>query len=103
MPPERIVRQIRREPSTRAKVAIADIDGVLRGKYLNRDKFLSAAEGAAFGFCDVVFGWDSADQCYDNTKLTGWHKGFPDAQVRLDLGTLRHIPWEDGIPFALGE
>ena len=39
MPSERIARQIRREPSTRAKVAIADIDGVLRGKYLSRDKF----------------------------------------------------------------
>ncbi|HEX3729828.1 MAG TPA: glutamine synthetase family protein [Opitutaceae bacterium] len=103
MPPARIARQIRREPSTRAKVAIADIDGVLRGKYLSRDKFLSAAEGGALGFCDVVFGWDSADRCYDNAKLTGWHKGFPDAQVRLDLGTLRHIPWEDRIPFALGE
>jgi glutamine synthetase len=88
------------------KVAVADVDGVLRGKYLSRDKFLSAAAPApegGFGFCDVVFGWDVADACYDNARLVGWHKGFPDALVRLDLGTRREIPWEDGTPFFLGE
>ena len=53
---------------------------------MHKDKFVSAVEGG-FGFCDVVFGWDSQDVCYDNTKLTGWHKGFPDALARIDLGT----------------
>ena len=36
----------------------------------------SAAEGG-FGFCDVVFGWDSADECYDNGTYTGWQSGLP--------------------------
>ena len=102
----KVVAQIKREPAARVKVAIADIDGVLRGKYLNKAKFLSAAAAApegGIGFCDVVFGWDVSDQCYDNGKLTGWHTGFPDALVRLDLGTLRHIPWDDNVPFFLGE
>ena len=48
----------------KAKVAVTDIDGVLRGKYLGREKFLSSLE-AGFGFCNVVLGWDSADVCYD--------------------------------------
>ncbi len=43
------------------------------------------------------------DQCYDNTTLTGWHKGFPDALARIDLGTLRHVPWDDDVPFFLGD
>lgn len=93
---------VRASPSPRVKVAVSDIDGILRGKYLHKDKFFGAAEGG-FGFCDVVFGWDMADQCYDNTRVTGWHHGFPDALARLDLGTLRHVPWDDKVPFFLGE
>ena len=96
-----IVEAIRKSPLGKVKVAVSDIDGVLRGKYLHKDKFLAAVEGG-FGFCDVVFGWDSGDQCYDNTKLTGWHHGFPDAMVRLDLNTFRTVPWDGGIPFFLG-
>jgi glutamine synthetase len=86
----------------KVKVAVSDIDGVLRGKYLHIDKFHSAAD-SGFGFCDVVFGWDLMDACYDNTKLTGWHRGFPDALVRLDLDTMRQVPWDDRVPFFLGE
>jgi glutamine synthetase len=51
----------------------------------------------------VVFGWDMTDTCYDNTKITGWQHGFPDALVRLDLDTYRTVPWDDHVPFVLGE
>jgi glutamine synthetase len=51
----------------------------------------------------VVFGWDSSDQCYDNTSVTGWQHGFPDALARLDLDTARNVPWDNNIPFFLGE
>lgn len=90
----------------RVKVAVADIDGILRGKYLNRPKFASVSApppGGGFGFCDVVFGWDLHDQCYDNATLTGWHRGFPDVLVRLDPATHRRIPWENQTSFFLGE
>jgi glutamine synthetase len=93
---------VRESSSGKVKVAVSDIDGILRGKYLHRDKFIGAVEGG-FGFCDVVFGWDCHDQCYDNTQVTGWHHGFPDAMVRLDLATARHVPWDGGVPFFLGE
>ena len=76
-PAAKAIAAVRNAPGTRVKVAVSDIDGVLRGKYLHKDKFYSAAEGG-FGFCDVVFGWDMMDVTYDNTTLTGWHKGFPD-------------------------
>jgi glutamine synthetase len=90
----------------KVKVAVSDIDGILRGKYLHRDKFLGATEphpGGGFGFCDVVFGWDSGDQCYDNAQVTGWQHGFPDALARLDLDTARRVPWDGGVPFFLGD
>lgn len=73
-----------------------DIDGVLRGKYISREKFLSSAE-KGFGFCDVIFGWDVADVLYDNVKYTGWHTGYPDTLAKIDLSTFRVIPWEPGV------
>lgn len=89
-------------PAGKVKLAIADIDGVLRGKYVSIEKFASAAEGG-FGFCDVVFGWDMNDAAYDNTVFTGWHTGYPDTLVHLDLATLRKIPWENDVAFVLGD
>lgn len=100
------VAALRQSGAPKAKVAVADIDGVLRGKYLHRDKFLGAAEpypGGGFGFCDVVLGWDMMDACYDNTHVIGWQHGYPDALARLDLNTARHVPWDDKVPFFLGE
>jgi glutamine synthetase len=96
-----ILEAIRKSDIGKVKVAVADIDGILRGKYIHKDKFFSAVEGG-FGFCDVVLGWDMHDQCYDNTRLTGWQHGFPDAMVRLDLSTHRHVPWDGNVPFFLG-
>lgn len=83
------------------RVAVSDVDGVLRGKMMSVEKFRSSCEGG-FGFCDVVFGWDIADAAYDNISYTGWHTGYPDAHVRLDLNTARKIPWMDETLFVLG-
>ena len=93
---------IRKSGAQKVKVACSDIDGVLRGKYLHKDKFEGAA-GGGFGFCDVVFGWDLSDNVYDNTQVTGWQHGFPDALARIDLDTHRNVPWDGGIDFFLGE
>ncbi len=84
------------------KVGLFDIDGVMRGKYMSRDKFLSVLE-KGFGFCDVVLGWDSQDQLYDNVKLTGWHTGYGDAQVRILPDTCRELPNEDATLLFLAE
>ena len=75
------------------KIGVFDGDGILRGKYVSRDKFLSALD-KGLGFCDVVLGWDSNDQLFDNVKFTGWHTAFPDAPVRVLPATCRDIPFE---------
>jgi glutamine synthetase len=100
--PHPAIAALRKNGATKVKVAVSDIDGILRGKYLHIDKFEGAAE-SGFGFCDVVFGWDSQDNCYDNTSVTGWQHGFPDALARIDPGTARHVPWDNQVPFFLGE
>lgn len=92
---EAIREELAKKKITRIKIGGFDVDGVLRGKYVDPDKFLSAAQHG-LGFCDVVFGWDSADALYDNATVTGWHTGYPDALARVDLGTCRFIPWEPG-------
>jgi len=84
------------------KIGITDMDGILRGKYMSREKFFSALENG-FGFCDVVLGWDSKDQLYDNVKYTGWHTGYPDANTRIIPETCRNIPFENEQLFFLAE
>ncbi|MBL8697738.1 MAG: glutamine synthetase [Alphaproteobacteria bacterium] len=93
---------VRARNLSHVKVGVHDVDGILRGKYLHRDKFFSALDDG-FGFCDVVLGWDSSDQLYDNVTYTGWHTAYPDANVRLVPETCRDLPTEPGGLFFLGE
>jgi glutamine synthetase len=86
---------------SRVKLGLTDIDGVIRGKYVNLDKFQSLlAKGG--GFCDCVFGWDVDDQLYDQGSYTGWHTGFPDAAFRLIISSERWLE-EEGCPYFIGE
>ena len=89
-------------PGQKVKVAVTDIDGVLRGKLIHKDKFLSAMESGS-GFCDVVFGWDSNDATYDKVKFTGWHTGYPDTPVRIILSSCRSIPFEGNMLLFIAE
>jgi glutamine synthetase len=97
-----ILDYVKKHPAGKVKIAYSDIDGILRGKYISTEKFLSVANGST-SFCDVIFGWDSNDVAYDNTDYTGWHSGYPDAPTQLDLSTFRKISWENDLPFFLGE
>ena len=102
MTEEQVKAYIQDNDIKKIKFAFADIDGVLRGKVIHPKKFLDGLEGG-YGFCDVVWGWDSSDACYDNVKFTGWHTGYPDQMCRIDLSTFRTVPWDENIPFFLGD
>ncbi len=102
MTENQILDYVREHPDQRVKVALVDIDGVLRGKYISTEKFLSVVQ-SEMGFCNVVFGWDMADVAYENSQYTGWHSGYPDAPARIDLSSFRMIPWENNVPFFLCE
>ena len=84
------------------KVGLFDNDGVMRGKYMSREKFNSSLENG-FAFCDVVLGWDMQDQLYDNVTYTGWHTGFPDAPVRILPDSCREMPYEENMLLFLAE
>jgi len=102
MTTKEIIQYVKDHPSGVVKIALADIDGILRGKYISTEKFISIVE-AGTSFCDVVFGWDAGDTAYDNAQFTGWHTGYPDSPARVDIVTFRKIPWENDLPFFLGE
>ena len=97
---------VRKSGSSKVKVAVSDIDGVLRGKYLHLDKFLGAAEppGGGFGFCDVVFGWDCGDQYL---RQHPGHRLAARLSRRAGAARPRHrsasVPWDGDVPFFLGE
>ena len=99
---DQIITYLKENDIQKIKFAFADTDGILRGKVIHHKKFIDGMRNG-YGFCDVVFGWDSSDGTYDNVKVTGWHTGYPDQQCRIDLSTFRTVPWQDNIPFFLAD
>ncbi len=91
---EAVKKYIKDHQIRNIKLAIVDIDGVLRGKYVNTSKFLSALD-KGFGFCSVIFGWDSDDVLYDKDSFTGWRDGFTDATAHIDSSSMRILPTEN--------
>lgn len=102
MSEKEIIEKIRHSDHIKIKYGIPDIDGILRSKYVHKNKFMETAD-SNIGFCDVVFGWDSSDVCYENTTVTGWHSGYPDAKAKLDMSSFREIPWENNLPFFIAD
>jgi glutamine synthetase len=99
---DQIITYLKENNIQKIKFAFADTDGILRGKVIHHKKFIDGMRNG-YGFCDVVFGWDSSDGTYDNVEVTGWHTGYPDQQCRIDLSTFRTVPWQDNIPFFLAD
>ena len=93
------LEDLRGDPTRRVKIGVTDLDGVIRAKYLSAEKVLAAAEHG-FGFCNVIFGWDIGDSVYEAPLPD---PAFRDARARLDFSTLRRVPWEDNVPFVLGD
>jgi glutamine synthetase len=69
---------------------------------MSREKFFSSLN-KGFAFCDVVLGWDSNDEVYDNVTYTGWHTGYPDAPARIIPESCRELPFEENGLFFLCE
>ena len=102
MTKEEIIQLIQELGVRNIKFGVTDIDGVLRGKIISTKKFLKAIEEGV-GFCNVIFGWDMNDACYDNSEVSGWHTGYPDSFASIDPSTYRKIPWENEKPFFLAD
>lgn len=85
----------------KVKVAGIDADGLLRGKVIDKDKFLAVCQDG-FGMSTVIFGWDMHDVNYtQESSIANTENGYADLLAVPDLATFRRIPWEDNIAFFL--
>ncbi|MGH2411743.1 MAG: glutamine synthetase family protein, partial [Chloroflexota bacterium] len=78
------------------KLGGPDLDGAFRGKRVPARLFLDGLEHG-FAQCDVIFGWDIAEELVPNLRFTGWESGYPDIIGHPDLATFRVVPWETGV------
>lgn len=89
------------EKDRNVKVAAVDVDGILRGKIISKDKFLSVI-GDGFGFCGVLYSWDMLDTPYElDSSISFSNGGYRDLQAMVDIEAFYRIPWENNIPFFL--
>ena len=96
---ERITQELRDDK--RVKVAGVDCDGILRGKIMAKDKFLSSIT-TGFGMSSAVYGWDMHDVLYTTeNNITSSETGYADFLAFPDLESFRRIPWEKNVPFFL--
>ncbi|HLZ57035.1 MAG TPA: hypothetical protein VKR06_08820, partial [Ktedonosporobacter sp.] len=79
------------------KIGAPDMEGVYRGKRVASRFFLdSFADG--FAQCDVLFGWDIAENVLtDHLKFSNWERGFADIVMKPDLATFAPVPWEENV------
>jgi glutamine synthetase len=78
------------------KIGAPDIEGVYRGKRVASRYFLNSLEDG-FGQCDVLFGWDIAENVLPNLKVSNWERGFADIVMKPDLSTFAVVPWEEHV------
>ncbi len=78
------------------KIGSPDIEGVYRGKRVATRFFLDSLEDG-FGQCDVLFGWDIAENVLPNLKVSNWEHGFADIVMKPDLATFALVPWEENV------
>src|SRR5579859_7135594 len=78
------------------KIGAPDIEGVFRGKRVASKFFLDSITDG-FAQCDVLFGWDIAENVLPNLKFSNWEHGFADIVMKPDLSTFALVPWEEHV------
>jgi len=74
-------------------IAMTDTNGLLRGKYISRDKLFSVLEGG-WGMPPVILALDFDDVIMEAPVIADGSDGYADAFARALPETCREIPWE---------
>ncbi|MEX2158729.1 MAG: glutamine synthetase family protein [Dehalococcoidia bacterium] len=91
---DQVARIIAEQNIEVVKLGGSDMDGVFRGKRILADEFVSGCRAAGFPQCEVIFGWDIAEQLIDGVAVGSAQTGFADVLMQPDLSTFRVVPWE---------
>ncbi len=91
-----VKKMIDDKPIEFVKIGAPDIEGVYRGKRVAAKHFLNSLE-EGFAQCDVLFGWDIAENVLPNLKVSNWERGFADIVMKPDLSTFARVPWEENV------
>jgi glutamine synthetase len=78
------------------KIGASDIEGVFRGKRVAA-RFFQESLSDGFAQCDVLFGWDIAENVLTDLKFSNWERGFADIVMKPDLATFALVPWEEQV------
>lgn len=85
----------------KVKVGGIDCDGVLRGKIMSQEKFLSSLKDG-FGMSSAIFAWDMHDVLYaEEGSISSEKDGYGDFIAEVDLSSFRRLPFEGDIAFFL--
>ncbi len=84
-------------------VGFTDMYSRLMGKRLTWDFFQNTVMKSGFHFCNYLMTTDIPMNILTGFKVASWDKGFGDFHVKLDMKTLRLLPWHKGTAIVLGD
>src|SRR5438094_10514527 len=96
MDPDDVKRLIEEDKIEFVKIGAPDIEGVYRGKRVASSFFRNSLSDG-FAQCDVLFGWDIAENVLPNLKVSNWERGFADMVMKPDLSTFAMTPWDEKV------
>lgn len=99
---DEIKQYIEQHDVRRIRIGYTDLNGLMRGKMISVDKFLSSLQGH-FSFYDGIIGASLHDEAIPGLKCTGWHTGYADTPLDIVIDSCRHIPFEEKTLFFLAE
>ena len=90
---EDLHRMVEERDAKNVTIALTDTNGLLRGKYISRDKLFSVLEND-WGMPPVVLALDFRDIIMEAPLIADGSDGFADTMTRVLPETCREIPWE---------
>jgi glutamine synthetase len=77
-------------------VVFPDVFGRLLGKRVTAHHFLDRVLEGGTHACNYLLTLNMEMEPLSGFRLASWEKGYGDFEMRLDLGTLRLLPWQPG-------
>src|SRR6478736_9293154 len=69
----------------------------LQGTRIHADHFMTEVLAHGTEACNYLLAVDVDMNTVDGYAMSSWSRGYGDFVLRPDLGTLRAIPWQDGV------